>query len=454
MRETWRTAIVPGTRALNKGGEADVQSVSCGSAGNCAAGGDYMDRSGDTQAFVASERDGTWRRAIEVPGTGALNTGGFASVGSVSCGSAGNCLAGGSYFTTSYAHTSGDVRPFVASERNGTWRRAIEVPGIAALNTGPDGSAGVGSVSCASAGNCVVGGEYTDSSSHTQLFVASERNGAWQTAIEVPGTGALNTWGVAGLTSVSCGSAGNCVVGGYYTDGSGTQAFVASERNGTWRTAIEVPGTGALTKAGLGAEVTSVSCASAGNCLAGGDYIDGSGRQAFVASERNGAWQTAIEVPGTGALNTGGTAGVTSVSCGSAGNCAVGGDYQGRSDNGQAFVASERNGTWRTAIKVPGTRALSKGRFAEIISVSCGSAGNCLAGGNYTDRAHHTQVFVASERNGTWRTAIEVPGTRALSKGRFADVFSVSCASAGHCAVGGGYQDGSGHVQAFVANQT
>ena len=92
---TWRTAIeVPGTGALNKG-DADVGSVSCASAGNCAAGGNYTDSSGDTQAFVASERDGSWRRAIEVPGTGALNTGGFASVGSVSCGSAGNCLAGG-----------------------------------------------------------------------------------------------------------------------------------------------------------------------------------------------------------------------------------------------------------------------------------------------------------------------------------------------------------------------
>src|SRR5262249_58041631 len=38
---TWRTAIeVPGLGSLNKGGEAQVHSVSCGSAGNCAAGGD------------------------------------------------------------------------------------------------------------------------------------------------------------------------------------------------------------------------------------------------------------------------------------------------------------------------------------------------------------------------------------------------------------------------------
>jgi len=46
-----------------------------------------------------------------------------------------------------------------------------------------------------------------------------------------------------------------------------------------------------------------------------------------VVSERNGVWGRAIEVPGLAALNAGGTAGVVSVSCASAGNCAAAGDY-------------------------------------------------------------------------------------------------------------------------------
>jgi hypothetical protein len=46
---------VPGTGTLNKGGNAGVVSVSCASAGNCAAGGGYTDRFGHTQAFVASQ---------------------------------------------------------------------------------------------------------------------------------------------------------------------------------------------------------------------------------------------------------------------------------------------------------------------------------------------------------------------------------------------------------------
>jgi hypothetical protein len=59
--------------------------------------------------------------------------------------------------------------------------------------------------------------------------VVSERNGSWGKAIEVPGSGALNTGGHAQVMSVSCTSAGYCAAGGYYLDRSGAdQAFVVS----------------------------------------------------------------------------------------------------------------------------------------------------------------------------------------------------------------------------------
>ncbi len=73
----------------------------------------------------------------------------------------------------------------------GSWGQAIEVPGLAALNEA--GHAGVASVSCASAGNCAVGGSYRDRHRHDQGFLAVERHGRWGKAIEVPGLGVLNT---------------------------------------------------------------------------------------------------------------------------------------------------------------------------------------------------------------------------------------------------------------------
>ena len=82
-----------------------------GSAGSCVAGGTYAGRSGRQQAFVVSENNGRWGRAIEVPGSGALNKGGDGVVNSVSCGSPHNCAAGGSYLDR-----SGHTLAFIVSQ--------------------------------------------------------------------------------------------------------------------------------------------------------------------------------------------------------------------------------------------------------------------------------------------------------------------------------------------------
>jgi hypothetical protein len=113
---------------------------------------------------------------------------------------------------------------------------------------------------------------------------------------------------------------------------------------------------------------------------------------------------------------------------------------------------TEVNGRWHPAIEVPGTAALNKGG-ANFTSVSCTGAGNCAAGGYYTDGSRHEQAFVVTEANGRWRPAIEVPGTAALNKGGNANTTSVSCAAALSCAAVGEYIDRSGHDHAFVVNK-
>ena len=254
--------------------------------------------------------------------------------------------------------------------------------------------------------------------------------------------------------SVSCAAAGDCAAGGFYTDGSGNgQAFVVSETNGSWGNAIEVPGAAALNTGGY-ANVYSVSCAATGACAAGGFYTDGSGRQAFVVGETNGSWGNAVEVPGISALNSGGYANLYTLSCGAAGDCAAGGIYTDGTGHIQAFVVSKTHGSWGGAVEVPGTAALNKGGSAGLESVSCPAAGACTAGGGYKDGSGHIQAFVLSETKGRWSKAIEVPGSAALNGGGSAGVDSVSCGAAGACAAGGGYEDGSANYQAFVVNST
>jgi hypothetical protein len=443
-----RAAKVPGLAAL--GGRARVISVSCWAVNNCAAGGYYTDRRGHSHAFVVAERNGRWGDAVQVPGTAALNKGGNAEVVSVSCARGGYCAAGG-YYTD----RRGNRQAFVVTRPEHRWRTAVEVPGSAALNT--SGGTAVTSLSCGSVNNCAAGGSYTDAGGG-QGFVVSQDHGVWGTAEEVPGLATLNTSGSAKVTSVSCGSAGNCAAGGYY-DGPGgyfdgvcgtcqSQAFVASEENGVWGTAEGVPGLAALNTAG-NAEVASVSCARDGYCAAGGYYEPATPYGAyqypdpFVVSASNGVWGT-VEVWGDTFYENGSPVFITAVSCPSAGSCAAAGYFL---EGPQAIWVSQTNGVWGTPEELPGT-------LAEGLNwLSCPSAGNCGAGGYafYGEGGGPSLTFVAGERNGRWANAERVPGMRALNKGRNAQVESVSCPSAGHCTAAGFYTDAKGHPQAFVS---
>ena len=442
---TWSTAEeVPGIAALNQG-DAHFWALSCASAGSCAGGGYYHDVAGNGQAFVVSEANGVWRRAEEVPGTAALNQGRDAMVLSVSCAAAGYCAAGGFY-----TDAAGNGQAFVVSERHGTWSRAHEVRGTAQLN--PGGLAQVAAVSCASPGYCAAGGAYTDAAGNGQAFVVSERHGTWSRAHEVPGIAALNLGGDAEAGTLSCPSPGNCAAGGYYT-GGGLQAFVVSQVHGTWQQAEQVPGTAVLNHGY--AAVAQVSCSSAGNCGAGGLYSTPLTYQAYVVSEVNGTWRTAKKVPGSGSLNTGGDASVYSVSCGAPGICAAGGEYRDSARRHQAFVVSERDGAWGAAQQVPGTAALNAGGYAAVNQVSCASPGNCSAGGSYTGQSGHGEAFVAGQADGIWGTAEQVPGIAALTRGGDSGIDVVSCAPAGRCSAAGSFnRAGSKANQLFIVTQT
>ncbi|HEY1914218.1 MAG TPA: hypothetical protein VGH27_01465 [Streptosporangiaceae bacterium] len=445
---------VPGTAALNAFGNGSTSSVSCASTGDCSVIGNYTASSGYGEVFVASQVDGAWGQAEEVPGLATLNPG-DAEAFSVSCASAGNCSAGGNYSTSSSAL---DLEAFVVSQANGSWGNAKEVPGIAALNTG-DG-AQVTSVSCASPGNCSAGGYYTTNKARDphQAFVVNQVNGTWGQAEEVPGTNTLNKGDQAGVNVVSCASPGNCSAGGYYYPSAGSlgyQAFVANEVDGTWGKAKSLVGTGAYND-GNPPGIVSLSCGSAGDCSAGGNYTPaggGDGLEPFVVTETGGTWSKAKEVPGIATLNTGNEASAMAVSCTSAGTCSAGGFYDTINGVQQAFVVSQAGGTWGRAKALASIATLNQGDMAAVTALSCASTGTCSAGGYYRDSSGHPQLFVVNEVSGTWRTAEEIPGTGALSTGNVDSLSSLSCAPGGTCSAGGFYLTSGGDQEAFIVSQ-
>jgi hypothetical protein len=245
-------------------------------------------------------------------------------------------------------------------------------------------------VSCASAGSCTAGGFWFDEYAAVHGFVLSLVKNRWHRLVQPKGGGPVG--------SVSCWHAGDCAAAGSIASVTGEPlyGFVETETNGRWGKAHRFAPR-------LTVGITTVSCPSAGNCAVGGNLGDcgcdnESTNGTFVFSEHNGRWG---KVDHLGSPAERGT--VTSLSCASAGNCgAVGSGYVGIDDNGnvltQAFVVGERDGRWAAAATPPGEADLDVGGNSQVNSVSCGSASYCSAGGFYTDAAGHAQAFVDGAR--------------------------------------------------------
>ncbi|HUN32907.1 MAG TPA: hypothetical protein VMU95_12920 [Trebonia sp.] len=434
---------VPGMANLNVGAEAHVNGVSCSAPGECTAAGFYTDGAKHIQAFVVDERGGVWGAAQEVPGSAALNAGGNLVPNAISCASPGNCAIGGNY-----SDGSGHVQAWVADETAGVWGDAQELPGTATLNAG--GNAAVTSISCAEPGYCAAGGTYSAAGTGgpvTDVFVASEAHGTWLDALEVAGTDATN----ASLTSVSCGSAGDCVAGG----STGANAYTVTETSGTWDSAQLVPGIAALP--GFLPQVTSVSCNSSG-CDAVGTTgaFNGVG---FGVTETGGTWggpwgnAEALPLPAEVPSGDFGSLVPAALSCSSPGNCTAVGDYaiitSGLAGVDQeGVIASEVGGTWGTPQTVPSLVALDSDGTGSIPSVSCPSLGDCAAVGLYgNDFGMHAAVL--SESDGTWGTAQPLSTAAGQAVGQ-----SISCGAVAYCSVGGGYSADGQQYQPIVANET
>jgi hypothetical protein len=465
---------VPGTAALNKGADASVLSVSCASAGNCGAGGYYSHKPGavvdfgifpgvpqgyeaeGAHAFVVSQVHGTWGRAIPVRFPASMHAvGGWVQV--VACPALGYCSAAGTY-----AAAGGARRPFTVSEVHGRWGSASPLSGTQAFRNGS-----VSVISCPSAGNCGAGGAYQDPSGHRRMFLVSEVHGAWHAARPIRNVFASHNFNleITGLNSMSCSSTGNCAAGGSYQVPDPkvpgvwfSEAFVVTEVNGTWGTAIEVPGTAVLNTGG-NAVLTTVSCAAPGDCGAGGSYQgQGPGTRAFAVSETHGRWGRAIRVPGTAATGPGVSAAfVYAMSCRSAGNCSAGG-FAGVS----TWVTSEVNGQWRTVTALSSPSDIARNARLRVVTMACGSPGNCAVAGEWATGAR-SGLFVTRQVHGQWTTQVRVaPGPVGLLRHRLAAIPSVACDPAGNCSAGGNYPDGKvtsiphgeiPHLQAVVVSE-
>jgi hypothetical protein len=211
----WESAtatVLPGNASAYPSGL--VSEVACVSTGNCTAIGTYTNASGDVEGMTLTETRSVWARALAMAMPSGAATSPhtfFYGYGGLDCASVGNCSAGGQYLDG-----SGEYQGFFIDEVNGAWRQATElVLPTGALMAGKNG--GVVAVSCRSEGNCSAGAAYLDGSSEYQALVVNEVAGHWETGLKVTLPTGNNTVGVdGGVYGLICHAEGPCTATGSY----------------------------------------------------------------------------------------------------------------------------------------------------------------------------------------------------------------------------------------------
>ena len=422
---TWTVTEPPLPRNLGPGTKRRVAvgSVSCPAVGRCVAVGDASSGAQD-EPLVFTQRGSGWHEAV-VPLPAGAKAG---ALGLVSCPSAGDCSAAGSY-----ADAAGLTRAFLVTERGGTWGRPIAAAIPANALTHPDPNFGleaaeIDSLSCASPGNCAAVGIYTDTEGSPEGLLLTENGGEWAQGVEATlpenaeAAGRSYVFPVTGLRSVSCASVTDCAaVGGYLGHHANQFGMILTEHAGRWATGTETPlpanagpnpQVGNLPESPMG----SIACPSPGNCSAVGSYREKSGKgRGLLLAEHAGRWtpSEAVLPPDAGGnVDTG----LYALSCPSTGNCVVAGSYSTAAGATRMLFVTERNGRWADGVGVPlpaGANQLSGGY---VTSISCPSPSYCLAVGSYSDKTGAMQGMIVTIRPRQLR--VPAPGAAPRSGGR------------------------------------
>jgi hypothetical protein len=326
------------------------------------------------------------------------------------------------------------------------WDKATAVRGASDVDLGR--GANLYSLSCASPGNCSAVGSVAISVGHNRAIVADETNGQWANIEALKGLGARDDGNNTGLFEVSCASPGNCSAGGTYSVGRDRLLIVvADEKDGVWGKAVRVSGV----EQGF-AYLSTISCSSPGNCSAGGDVAEADGARAFVLDEVRGTWDEIELVAGAPGYDMVGS-NISSISCSSPGSCSAVGN-SGKGPQGPSpFAVNEVAGVWGQADKISGFAALGPGESDYEISLSCAGAGSCGAIGTYRAQTGVTQSFIVDEKSGYWGRAFNIPGIVALDGRHIEQLTTISCGAPGDCSAGGAFGNGS-HERAFLVNET
>jgi hypothetical protein len=388
--------VLPAAARSGSSETASLNDVSCSSSGACVAVGEYEDTSGVTDALIVPISGG-------VPGTGLEvmlpEASGESYLRAVSCPSTGACVAVGTYGIDSNDYQEGVVVPI----DDGVPGPATEVSVPSNADTSTP-SVWVNSVSCWSAGSCVAAGQYQTDTSNGAVYplIVPISGGGPATGVEVtlPGDAYTDTSAQQSvLGSVSCLPSDSCVAVGSYVDTSGGSQPLVVPISGAMPAAageVSLPANaaGGADDAGL----NDVSCAPSGSCSAVGYYVDtdGSG-EPLVVPVSGGVAATGLE--GTLPSNALGSstgyqdASLNAVTSPVAGSCLAVGDYYDASDYEQGLIVPVSGGAPQAGEEAALPASEAANPYASLATVVCAPSASCVAIGQYDNATAQTEAF-------------------------------------------------------------
>jgi hypothetical protein len=159
---SWTAKTTPLPAGAESAGQfAGLNAVACASTAACTAVGGYLDSSGNTQGMLLAGSGTSWT-ATEAPLPGdASSSNPFSGISAVACPASASCIAVGQY------QNSAAVSLGLLLTGSGTTWTATEAPLPAGASATIPG-ASVNSVACPAATDCMAGGSYVDSSGNGQ----------------------------------------------------------------------------------------------------------------------------------------------------------------------------------------------------------------------------------------------------------------------------------------------
>jgi hypothetical protein len=191
--------------------------------------------------------------------------------------------------------------------------------------------------------------------------------------------------------------------------------------------------------------------------VAVGDYQHGRSNnlQAFIASESRGVWARAFTPRLPANASAPASAQLEAVACLHDGSCTAVGSYQDASGNAQTMtLAKPRSGPWRQATQIASPPNAASNPDAFMTGIACSAPGTCAAVGNYSVSASRFEAMGAVESRGAWHRATEITLPRGAIASTFTAITSISCLAAGPCLGVGQYAVSATQSRAMAVTES